>query len=76
VVCVGGEAGPRGIGIRNPRLGDCWVAAVRFYYEKEHLATLRPTPDWYPPSVFFQGMRFMLFGDPTLCLPQTKEEQS
>jgi hypothetical protein len=24
--------------------------------------------DWYPPSIFFQGMKFMLFGDPTLPL--------
>jgi hypothetical protein len=27
--------------------------------------------DWYPPSIFFQGMKFLLFGDPTLPLPAT-----
>ena len=54
---------------KEPRLGDCWAGAVRFYHEKEHLATLRPNADWYPPSIYFQGMKFMLFGDPSLRLP-------
>jgi hypothetical protein len=49
-------------------LGDCWVSAVCYYYEKENLATLTPNADWYPPSIFFQGMKFMLFGDPSLRL--------
>jgi hypothetical protein len=53
----------------HPRLGDCWAKAVAFYYDQEHLATLTPNDDWYPPSIFFQGMKFMLFGDPTLPLP-------
>ncbi|HEY2838289.1 MAG TPA: C25 family cysteine peptidase [Pirellulales bacterium] len=52
----------------NPdaRLGDCWTAAIRHYYDKEQLATIAPTKDWYPASIFFQGMKFMLYGDPTL----------
>jgi hypothetical protein len=50
----------------EPRLGDCWMGAIRYYYEHEHLAELKPNPDWYPPAIFFQGMKFMLFGDPTL----------
>lgn len=50
----------------DARLGDLWNAALRHYFEAEHLATLRPNADWYPPSIFFQGMKFMLFGDPTL----------
>jgi hypothetical protein len=54
---------------KEPRLGDCWAEAVRFYYEKEHLADLKPNDDWYPPSIFFQGMKFMLFGDPSLRMP-------
>jgi hypothetical protein len=54
---------------REPRLGDCWASAIHFYFDKEHLATLTPTRDWYPPSIFFQGMKFMLFGDPSLRLP-------
>jgi hypothetical protein len=54
---------------REPRLGDCWSSAIRHYFEKEHLATLKPDADWYPPSIFFQGMKFMVFGDPSLRLP-------
>jgi hypothetical protein len=53
----------------EPRLGDCWVGAVAYYFDKEHLDKLKPNDDWYPPSIFFQGMKFMLFGDPTLRLP-------
>jgi hypothetical protein len=52
----------------NKRLGDCWVEAVRYYYDHEHLATIVPNNDWYPASIFFQGMKFMLYGDPTLPL--------
>ncbi len=54
----------------QPRLGDCWIGAVRYYYEKEKMATLKPNADWYPPSIFFQGMKYMLFGDPSLQLPR------
>ena len=50
------------------RLGDLWVAALRHYWQAERLGELRPTADWYPPAVFFQGMKFLLFGDPTLVL--------
>jgi hypothetical protein len=53
----------------EPTLGDCWSKAIDHYWEKEHLATLQPNADWYPPSIFFQGMKFMVFGDPTLRLP-------
>ena len=52
------------------RLGDCWADAVSYYYDHEHLATLTPNADWYPPSIFFQGMKYMLFGDPSLELPK------
>jgi hypothetical protein len=51
------------------RLGDAWNAAIEHYWRKERLPDLVPTADWYPPSVFFQGMKFMLFGDPALPLP-------
>jgi hypothetical protein len=61
----------KGLGGPNePRLGDAWNAAIIHYYEKERLEALRPTPDWYPPSIFFQGMKFMVFGDPSLLLPR------
>ena len=53
----------------NARLGDCWKAAVSHYHEKEKLATIKPTNDWYPASIFFQGMKFMVFGDPSIRLP-------
>jgi hypothetical protein len=51
------------------RLGDCWAHAVAYYHENEHLADLKPDDGWYPPSIYFQGMKFMLFGDPALRLP-------
>jgi peptidase C25-like protein len=53
----------------HPLVGDCWKSAVNYYYVKERLADLKPNNDWYPPSIFFQAMKFMLFGDPTLPLP-------
>jgi hypothetical protein len=56
----------------QPRLGDCWSDAIRFYYTQERLADLKPNNDWYPPSIFFQGMKFMLFGDPSLPMPTCK----
>jgi len=49
-----------------PLVGDCWVSAIHAYYKKERLADLTPNNDWYPPSIFFQGEKFMFFGDPTL----------
>jgi Peptidase family C25 len=60
-----GDAGHR-------RLGDCWSGAIAYYFREERLADLAPTSDWYPPSIFFQGMKFMLFGDPTLLLPDVE----
>ena len=62
-------------GAEKPRLGDCWANAVAYYYEHEHLATLKPNEDWYPPSIFFQGMKFMLFGDPSLKMPSPEKKK-
>jgi hypothetical protein len=56
----------------QPRLGDCWSQALSFYYDNEHLATIQPTADWYPASIFFQGMKFMLYGDPSLAMDKIK----
>ncbi len=53
----------------EPTLGDCWAGAINYYYEAEHLDTIVPNQDWYPPSIFFQGMKYMVFGDPALSLP-------
>lgn len=60
------------LGLRGespPRLGTCWQHAIRHYHANERLADLKPNADWYPPSIFFQGMKFMLFGDPSLPVP-------
>jgi hypothetical protein len=51
------------------RLGDCWSGAVTYYYEQERLDRIVPSESWYPASIFFQAMKFMCFGDPTLLLP-------
>jgi hypothetical protein len=52
--------------IPNPRLGDCWMHAVSYYHDRENLEKIEPTDSWYPASIFFQGMKFMVFGDPTI----------
>ncbi len=49
-----------------PRVGDLWRNAVAAYWERERLSEIVPTEDWYPASIFFQGMKFVLFGDPAL----------
>ncbi len=54
---------------KAPRLGDCWNSAIRFYVDEQKLRELKPTESWVPPSIFFQGMKFMVFGDPSLRLP-------
>jgi hypothetical protein len=51
------------------RLGDCWMQAIGYYYDQQHLAELKPNADWYPPAIFFQGMKYMFYGDPSLRLP-------
>lgn len=50
-------------------LGDAWLFAVAEYHRRERLAQLKPTADWYPPSIFFQAMKYLLLGDPSLRLP-------
>ena len=52
----------------DARLGDAWNAALRRFHAQEKLAELVPTESWYPPSIFFQGMKFLFLGDPTLRL--------
>jgi len=49
-------------------LGEAWQAALAHFARAEQLAELVPDAGWYPPSRFFQGMKFQLFGDPTLRL--------
>jgi hypothetical protein len=59
-----------------PLVGDCWASAIRYYYSKEKLARLVPTRDWHPPAIFFQAMKFMFFGDPTLPFAPPHEDLS
>lgn len=54
-------------------VGMAWKDALAYYWQAEKLADLKPTKDWYPPSIFFQGMKFMLFGDPALSLPKAEK---
>lgn len=54
---------------KTPRLGDCWNSAIRYYVEQQKLRELKPTDSWVPPGIFFQGEKFMVFGDPSLRLP-------
>jgi hypothetical protein len=35
----------------------------------EHLETLKPNADWYPPSLLFQRMKSMVYSDPALRFP-------
>ena len=49
-------------------IGAAWKFALTRYVRVEHLATLKPTSDWYPPSVYFQPMKFVLLGDPSVVL--------
>ena len=58
----------------TPRLGDCWNSAIRYYVTQQKLGELKPTESWVPPSIFFQGMKFMVFGDPSLRLPANQIE--
>lgn len=50
----------------NVTLGEAWVDAIVHFRAAERLTELAPTPDWNPPSVFFQGMKFVVLGDPAL----------
>ncbi len=47
-------------------LGTAYCGMIEYYAKAEKLSELKPTADWYPPSIFFQGMKFVLFGDPSL----------
>jgi len=50
-------------------VGVAWRRALLSYRTRESLDALVPTESWYPPSIFFQGMKFVLLGDPSLRLP-------
>lgn len=52
-------------------VGAAWRDAVIHYHAAERLAELQPDAGWYPPSIFFQGMKFILYGDPACRMPRT-----
>jgi len=54
----------------EPTVGGAWRAAMIHFHEAEKLDQLVPTESWYPPSIYFQGMKFMLYGDPALTMPR------
>lgn len=56
-------------------VGAAWCAALRHYHAAERLDELRPNEDWYPPSIYFQGMKFILYGDPALAMPRAPATQ-
>jgi hypothetical protein len=52
---------------------DRWTDGAKsflYHYEAEHLGTIVPNADWYPASIFFQGMKYRVYGDPALALPR------
>ena len=51
-------------------VGGAWRAAVVHFHAAENLDALVPTESWYPPSIYFQAMKFILYGDPALSLPR------
>lgn len=63
-------------GSAKPRLGECWNDAIRHYHAAQRLEALVPDDGWYPPSIFFQGMKFVVFGDPSLPLAPTQRSAS
>ena len=58
----------------SPRLGDAWIRAIDHYWTKENLSSIEPTESWYPSSIFFQGMKFILYGDPSLPTVVLREQ--
>lgn len=53
----------------EPAQGNCWANAIDYYYESEHLGMIAPNADCYPASIFFQGMKYVVYRDLALSLP-------
>jgi hypothetical protein len=51
---------------REPRVGDCWAHAISYYYKEQGLADMKPDGNWERPAQFFQPMKYILYGDPSL----------
>jgi len=52
----------------RPTAGAAWREALTHFVAAERIHELAPDDGWYPPSIFFQGMKFAFLGDPTLPL--------
>jgi hypothetical protein len=46
------------------------MQAVSYYYDQQQLETIKPDAGWYPPAIFFQPMKYMVYGDPSMKLPK------
>jgi len=46
-------------------IGARWMTALTRYVHAERLRERKPIDSWYPPSIYFQPMKFVLLGDPT-----------
>ncbi len=53
----------------EPRLGDAWAGAIVKYYDVMGIATIK-AHDWVQVAIVHQGMKFQLFGDPSMRLPR------
>jgi choice-of-anchor C domain-containing protein len=53
----------------QPRLGDAWAGAVVKYHNHMGIATIK-AHDWVQVAIVHQGMKFQLFGDPSMRLPR------
>lgn len=57
-------------------IGRWWTSALNHYIAAQHLDELKPTESWYPASIYFQGMKFVLLGDPTVRLKPVASTQA
>lgn len=46
-------------------VGDALIHAVTRYIAEEKPRELQPTESWYPPSIYFRPMKFVLLVDPS-----------
>ncbi len=46
-------------------LGEWWCCALNHCFNAEGRAEQKPGSGWCPPSIYFQGMKFVLLGDST-----------
>ncbi len=46
--------------------GEAWKHSLTRYVTLERLRELTPSESWYPPSIYFQPMKFIFLGDPSV----------